>query len=238
MEFLDPYLRTTSSNQFAVSAMQGSCFAKQVAGDFNPIHDADSKRFCVPGDLLFAIALKQYGLHQNMTFRFLDLIKADTLLNYQQMKTESTDTEIVITSDAGKPVLGLEYGGTYTKDSSKIEQLLKNYVAFSGHNFPDILVPLMKQHKVMINPQRPLVIYQSMAFKFDTLDFENLDISLETTSMEVAGKRGTAQLHFALNNDGVAIGSGIKYLVLSGLREYDEPAIDQMCVEYEARRNA
>ena len=36
---------------------QGSNFAKQMANDFNPLHDADAKRFCIPGDLLFAVIL-------------------------------------------------------------------------------------------------------------------------------------------------------------------------------------
>ena len=36
---------------------QGSNFAKQMANDFNPLHDADGTRFCIPGDLLFAIIL-------------------------------------------------------------------------------------------------------------------------------------------------------------------------------------
>jgi len=44
------------------SRQQASRFAKEVAGDFNPIHDQEAKRFCVPGDLLFALVLSKYGL--------------------------------------------------------------------------------------------------------------------------------------------------------------------------------
>ena len=36
-----------------VSRQQASDFAKNIADDFNPIHDVQTKRFCVPGDLLF-----------------------------------------------------------------------------------------------------------------------------------------------------------------------------------------
>ena len=39
---------------------QGSDFAKTVAGDFNPLHDVDAKRFCIPGDLLFAVIIRHY----------------------------------------------------------------------------------------------------------------------------------------------------------------------------------
>ena len=59
--FLDSFYNQNDS-QLTISAEQGSRFAKAVSNDFNPIHDADSKRFCVPGDLLFAIALQRYGL--------------------------------------------------------------------------------------------------------------------------------------------------------------------------------
>lgn len=41
---------------------QASYFAKEIAGgDFNPIHDPDARRFCVPGDLLFTIVVSRFG---------------------------------------------------------------------------------------------------------------------------------------------------------------------------------
>lgn len=49
--FLTPYF-STEDNQFQFTREQASHFAKKVAADFNPIHDEDNKRFCVPGDLL------------------------------------------------------------------------------------------------------------------------------------------------------------------------------------------
>ena len=45
------------NNTIVVSAEQGSDFAKNISNDFNPIHDPLNKRFCVPGDLLFALAV-------------------------------------------------------------------------------------------------------------------------------------------------------------------------------------
>ena len=53
-----------------ISAEQASHFAKGVAGDYNPIHNPDARRFCVPGDLLFALVLAKFGLSRHMTFRF------------------------------------------------------------------------------------------------------------------------------------------------------------------------
>lgn len=243
MNFLSPYFTEikrftdTESSQFSVSAQQGNDFAKKVADDFNPIHHTDSKRFCVPGDLLFAIALNQYGLYENMAFQFLDLVKAGTPLHYPSQQSKNGAVKLLVVNDRDKPVLGIEAQGGRSQDSRQIEQLIKKYVAFSGHNFPHILVPLMKEHDVMINPKRPLVIYESMALVLDHLNFETLDINLEQTTLRVEGKRGTAKLHFSLtdtgaNNSGVKVGSGVKTLVLSGLRAYEEAAINEMCEEY------
>ena len=236
MNFLNQFYSITEDEQVFVSASQASNFAKDIAGDYNPIHDVDSKRFCVPGDLLFAIALNRYGLHKNMSFEFLSLINENVALQFPSKKGELSEQHLVVLST--KPVLDISYSGGSSNNKIKIEQLIRNYVAFSGHNFPDILVPLMKKHDVMINPQRPLVIYQSMTLEFVNLEFESLSIGLEDTSLEVNGKRGNAKLHFSLNSDNQKIGSGVKNLILSGLREYEEESIQQMCDRYLSSKNA
>ena len=53
---------------------QASDFAKRVADDFNPLHDVDAKRFCVPGDLLFAVILSKYGISRHMQFVFSGMV--------------------------------------------------------------------------------------------------------------------------------------------------------------------
>ena len=179
MKFLSQYYQSHNDNELAISAEQASAFAKQVAGDFNPIHDPGSRRFCVPGDLLFAIALDKYGLNSSMAFQFLNLVAADSVLAYP---LASQEQKVDVSNDKGKPVLGLQYSGQCTKESNKLEQVLRQYVQFSGQNFPHILVPLMEQHNVMINPKRPLVIYESMSFEFTSLDFEELTITLGETA--------------------------------------------------------
>jgi len=234
MKFLSQYYQSHNDNELAISAEQASAFAKQVAGDFNPIHDPDSRRFCVPGDLLFAIALDKYGLNSKMAFEFLNLVSADSILTYPQV---SQKQEIEVSNDKGKPVLGLCYSGQCTKEGAKLEQVLRQYVQFSGQNFPHILVPLMEQHNVMINPKRPLVIYESMSFEFTSLEFNELTITLGETTLNVDGKRGDARLNFTFTGDGQVIGSGSKSLVLSGLREYEASAVEKMCADYEASKS-
>ena len=236
MKFLSNFYSVSSDNQVSVSAEQGNNFAKHVADDFNPIHDTESKRFCVPGDLLFAIALEHYGLRESMSFRFQELIKADTALSYPVV--DAARAEFDVTCERSKAVLGIEFKGNSSTDAKKIEQLIRNYVVFSGQNFPHILVPLMQEHQVMINPARPLVIYQSMSLKLENLGFSQLDIELSKTTLSVNGKRGDAELHFVLSDGQKTIGSGIKKLVLSGLREYEPDAIAAMCAQYYASKEA
>jgi len=238
MKFLNQYYATIDPQQVQISAEQGSTFAKKVAGDYNPIHNPDSKRFCVPGDLLFAIALERYGLNQKMSFDFLNLVSADSVLRYPSVDSSQDSHSIDVSCDRGKVVLGMQCSGERCLDAEKIEPILRSYVQFSGQNFPHIFVPLMQEKNVMINPVRPLVMYQSMSFELQTLDFENLEIQLSESTLTSAGKRGNVTLGFSFLDNGKLIGSGSKCLVLGGLREYDQVAIDQLCADYEASKCA
>ncbi|MEH6583385.1 MAG: DUF3581 domain-containing protein [Halioglobus sp.] len=225
--FLDPFHR--EENGFIqVSAEQASQFAKGISDDFNPIHDPDSRRFCVPGDLLFALVLSRYGLSQNMSFRFSGMVGAETPLGFPA--SDAPHLEIV--NDKGKDFLDIERSGQVSHDQGLIEALIRNYVVFSGHNFPGILVPLMAEHEVMINPARPLIIYQGMSFNLEHLDFSDPQLELAEVSLQVSGKRGDAELHFNIQDAGRTVGTGLKKLVLSGLREYEETAMQGMCEQY------
>ena len=223
---------TESDNQFSVSGEQGSQFAKQICNDYNPIHDPDSKRFCVPGDLLFALSLNNYGLSEKMNFDFSGLVPADKLLVFPSPE----NSELVIKDEREKVYLTLVREGEVNSDRDAIEHLVRSYVAFSGHSFPYILVPLMEQHQVMINNNRPLVMYQSMSLNLDQLELNKPEVKLINADMQVEGKRGNVTLHFAINDGDKAVGRGEKKLVLSGLREFDAQAMEQLIKEYEARK--
>jgi len=235
MKFLEQYYDQKTPEQFTISADQGSGFAKQVAGDFNPIHHPDAKRFCVPGDLLFAIALQRYGLNQKMAFQFTNIVSAGATLNYPEAQ-EGGDVDLTVTCDRDKAVLAVQFSGDQCRNEQRIEPILRSYVQFSGQNFPHILVPLMEQENAMINPTRPLVMYQSMAFELQSMDFDLLDIELTNSSLKSEGKRGDVTLDFAFMSNGHQVGTGTKNLVLGGLREYDETGIQQMVDEYEASK--
>ena len=212
----------------SISAEQGSGFAKTISNDFNPIHDTHSKRFCVPGDLLFALVLERYGLSQQMRFEFSGMVSADTPL----LLPESPGAQFEIADAREKTYLKVSRSGDQLQDHQVLESLIKNYVFFSGQNFPHILVPLMAEKNVMINPQRPLVIYESMSLQLETLELQQPSVELAGTSLEVDGKRGNAEFKFNLVDGGKIVGSGVKTLILSGLREYQQQAIDLMVATY------
>ena len=191
----------------------------------------------MPGDLLFAIAVDRYGLSQSMNFQFKDLLKAGVKVIYPRAEAQS-GAEVVVTNQNAKPVLNIVRNGASSQNSSQIESLVRHYVAFSGHNFPDILVPLMRAEGVMFNPKRPLVIYQSMQLEFDHFRFASVELELTESHLAVSGKRGDATLDFSLFENETHIGHGHKKLVLSGLREYDEEAIQHMRMEYQRSKLA
>jgi hypothetical protein len=219
-----------------ISAEQASRFAKTLCADFNPIHDPDAKRFCVPGDLLFALVLKKYGLSQEMSFKFVGRVDANTKLHFPVSELGS----FTITDEYGKEVLIVEHSPEKTQDTKLIEAITRRCVAFSGQNFPKILMPLMKQHDVMFNPARPLVMYDSMWFKLDNLAFSNPDIELHSAQLHVKKKRANEMLNFNFlsASDGEPVGRGVKKVVLGGLKPFDEASILAFAKGYAARRKS
>jgi hypothetical protein len=220
-----------NENGIQVSRRQASDFAKQVAEDFNPIHDEDAKRSCVPGDLLFAIALSKYGLSQRMRFTFSDMVSDGVALQFP-----APSNKITVSDKNGREYLHIEREGEVTIDQTLVKNFTRAYVAFSGHNFPHILIPLMADHGVMINTARPLVMYQGMTIDLDHLDCSQPSLELSRSSLDIDRKRGTALLEFNLLEDGKIIGRGAKRLILSGLRPYVQESIDTLVTEYTARK--
>lgn len=220
-------------NRILVSRRQASGFAKKIAGDFNPIHDEDAKRFCVPGDLLFALGLHHYGLSQQMCFNFGGMVSDNVPLLFP----ETEENDISICDDSGKEYLNIRRSGERSTDQALISDLSQRYVEFSGQTFPHILVPLMRERQVMINTDRPLVIYERMAINLDELGIQAPALELVSSNLEVEGKRGNVSLQFVVNASGKTVGRGEKNIVLSGLREYDQGKIDQLVKEYGGRKS-
>lgn len=231
MSFLDPYV-TLHSDGFSFTREQASRFAKEVADDYNPIHDVEAKRFCVPGDLLFAYLVAEKGLHPGMHFTFSGMV-ADGV---ELLLKEPGEGELKIEDARGKEYLRASYAGEVNRDPQLIEELIRSYVRFSGHNFPHILQPLMEKHQVMINMERPLVIYESMSIQLARTDIHRPELELADAILDVDGKRGNATLFFRFEENGEEVGTGEKKMVLSGLRDYEDGVMNQMIALYDQRK--
>jgi len=224
---------STSDSQFQFTRQQASKFAKNIAGDFNPIHDQDHKRFCVPGDLLFSLVLQHYGISENMHFEFGGMVSDQVSLKF----VETNNQQINICDDKEKVYLTVQRSGNITKNHGLINKLIQTYVGFSGQTFPHILVPLMKKHNMMINPDRPLVIYNSMLIDISDLNISNPSLELINSNMDIDGKRGNVCLKFHFIEDGKIVGTGEKNMVLSSLRGFEEDKITQLVETYDLRKN-
>lgn len=229
--YLAPFYNLNDSF-ITITPEQGSAFAKEISDDFNPLHNPEAKRFCVPGDLLFSLILARLGLSNKMSFNYTGMVGKSVNLVFP----ETQANEFSVLDDKDKAYLNASRQGNITQDMALIEQFSRAYVAFSGHSFPHILVPLMKKHNVMINPDRPMVIYESMAFELDSLNIPNPQLELANSQLEINGKRGLVRISFNVLNEGVKVGSGFKTMVLSGLREYDQSVIDRLVDLYETSK--
>ena len=221
-------------NTLSFSKAQGSAFAKEIAGDFNPIHNVDAKRFCIPGDLLFAVMLWRYGAYQSMQFDFAGMVGEGIELALPA----DIETSFSLCDTQGKAYVEISMQGDHYDNPAFISELSQAYVQFSGQTFPDILVDLMKREGVMINPDRPLVIYRNMQIHLNAVSSEAVSLDLENCQLAVNGKKGEVSLNFGIRAGDTVIGSGCKSMVLSGLRDYDQAEIDRIIDEYAGWKSA
>lgn len=228
---------SVDGDRLRISSEQGSRFAKEIAGDWNPLHDVGARRYCVPGDLLFAVVLHRYGLRERMRFRFEGMLgDGQSLCLPTGPAHESDSGQLVLTDTTDKPCLLVDTEGAVCADASAVDAFTRCYVAFSGQNFPHFLQPLMAEQGVMFNLDRPLVIYDSMAFSLHApVPVSGLDMALSGRRLEVDGRRAVATLEFAISADGVRIGDGAKRLLIGGLQPYDGDRVQAFIDAYRER---
>ncbi len=225
MKLQNYYLLEDDTLKF--SREQASQFAKNVAGDFNPIHDIDARRFCVPGDLLFAVLLEQHGIFRNMEIEFAGMVTEQS-----KVLTNLNPGSIHFVNAEGSELIVARHDEQSCGNSIFVEELSKAYVTFSGQTFPHILVPIMREHGVMINPSRPIVMYRRMSLSLDACSGKNIKLSYTGANFEGSGKKGEVSLHFDIKSGEDTIGTGMKNMLLSGLREYDQTEIDSVVEKY------
>ncbi|MES9902209.1 MAG: DUF3581 family protein [Sedimenticola sp.] len=227
---LDNYFTKVDEN-IMFSREQASRFAKEIADDFNPIHNIDAKLFCVPGDLLFSVVLDKYGLSRHMQFVFSGMVSDGVKLRLPT----SVSGNFSIT-DGQKSYLEVEHSGEVTNERQLIRDLTHSYVTFSGHTFPDLLISLMTEHNVMINPSRPLIIYKSMVIDLDRLDISEPSLEFSGAELEINGNKGNASLKFTIVAGGEVVGRGEKLMVLRGLRPYNAEQARQIVASYTEKK--
>lgn len=227
---IDQYY-TSRDGRISFTRAQGSNFAKQVADDFNPIHDIDARRFCIPGDLLFAIILARYGLSRHMEFGFTGMVVDGT-----ELVMPEPAAQFALNDTAGKQYLTVARRGDNTREAAVIDKLTRAYVEFSGHTFPHILVPLLAEQDVMINPERPVVMYDSMTIDLDRLDIAAPLLQIDHNELLINGKRGEVRMVFNLVDSSQVVGRGNKRLILSGLRDYEPQAMEGIVASLNQRK--
>ncbi|WP_404342904.1 DUF3581 domain-containing protein [Pseudoalteromonas mariniglutinosa] len=226
---LSPYYQQ-HADYISISREQGCRFAKCVADDYNPLHDKDAKKFCVPGDLLFSLVLSRYGISEKMEFTFAGMVDENSQLHFPEGENEFAIT------DGEKVMLKVKREGASSQCPALTENLIKNYVEFSGTTFPHVIIPLMGKQDVMINPARPMVIYESMLINLDNLDIEAPTLEFAEPDFEYTGKRGKITLRFNLLDNGKKVGSGEKHMLVSGIREYCQDTVDDLIAFYNERK--
>jgi len=228
---LSPYYQQ-HADYVSISREQGCRFAKLVADDFNPLHDKDAKKFCVPGDLLFSLVLNRYGISEKMEFTFAGMVDENSKLTFP----EGAD-EFAIT-DGEKVMLKVKREGAVSQCPELTNSLIKNYVEFSGTTFPHVIIPLMGEQDVMINPARPMVIYESMLINLDRLDISAPELEFAEPDFEFTGKRGKITLRFNLLENGEKVGAGEKHMLVSGIRDYCQTTVDDLISFYNHRKES
>ncbi len=215
-----------------ITREQGSRFAKGVADDFNPLHDVEAKKFCVPGDLLFSVVLDKYGINEQMRFTFANMVDEGVKLG---MPEGAAQFDI---KDGDKCYLSVAREGNNNACKTLTNALIKNYVEFSGKAFPHVVIPLMATKGVMINPARPMIIYESMSIHLDKLDAVAPQLREAEHEFTYEGKRGKIVLRFDLLESGEVIGRGEKHMLVSGLREYCQDTVDELIRGYNEKKAA
>lgn len=245
---------TAVDRSVSFSETQASAFAKGVAGDFNPLHDPGHKRFCVPGDLIFSVLLHYFGIARISAVQFSGMLDGSTSMQLPELADEHTP----IADANGKTLLSLFFQGTRINNADFVAALSEQYVRFSGKTFPDILVPLMREADIMINPDRPMVIYKDMSIELteavfpmpdndsaaagtanlqgeDSLPAISLDLS--DSDISIHGRKGAVKLQFTIAANGLIVGKGEKNMVISGLRPYNESAMQEVVSQYNLWRS-
>ena len=95
-----------------------------------------------------------------------------------------------------------------------------------------VIVPLMAEQDAMINPKRPMLMYQSMTIELDRLDITSPTLVASEPVFNYEGKRGSITLRFNLIENDEIVGRGEKHMLVSGIQSYDADAMQGLITAY------
>ena len=229
--FVDQYY-TCHEENFYFPKHKSSAFAKQIAKDFNPLHDVKNRRFCVPGDLIFSAILSKFGANKEMTFDFKRMINGIEALN-----VVSSNESISVKNIQNEEMISIHRGGEITHDKVFINGFIRSYVEFSGKMFPEVILNAMKKSGVMPSLKRPLIIYVKMSFSLNVFSSNRPQVMLRETVFEKLGRKGVMSLYFDVWVNGEIIGFGEKKIFIGSVCPCDPSALQVYINSYNARNN-
>ena len=230
---LSGYVTHHADERFSFTREQASAFAREKARDFNPLHDPDSTRFCVPGDLLFASACAWDGLSEHTDMHLEGMVddRAILTLSGERAQRQLTDSD-------GRVCARIRHEGATVQEPGLVQELVQAAVTFTGQHFFSTLIPRMKEYDVMVHPTRPLVVYDRIQLDLDKTQLTAPEIRSAGSDMQIEGRRGTLTLKFEFHENGKAVGRGSKTMQLRGLRQFDAEAVAVLVNEYRQRQES
>jgi len=157
--FLGNVFTVKGWSRITSAAARPAC-CKEVAGDFNPIHDPGCPPLLRARRIYFSLSyFWRFGLSTDMTFHFS---RPAGLKTCPANFAKGADGTIQVCDQARQGVSGSRPQRRHNTDKVFIEEFTLGYVAAFGQNFPPHHEALMESNGVMFNPTGQLVMYDSM----------------------------------------------------------------------------
>ena len=76
-----------------------------------------------------------------------------------------------------------------------------------------------------------------MDIEFCRLDLSHPEVVYTGATFDITDKRGVVTLNFDFKEDGMVVGTGVKKMVASGLKPYEQTDIDDLVTRFNQRKD-
>lgn len=207
-----------------------SAYARNVAKDFNPIHSHLAKKYCVPGDLIFALITEMHGAHNYMRVDFLNRVGAECKLFF--------DTKRIALAllDVDKKLYAeLATAGDKSVCPKRLKTVSNVVVSCTSGYFPYKLIDNLREENVMLSIRRSMVMLKSIEVELRNIhSASSLVAKYQSSGLELSGKRGEVKVYFQLfDDDGISVGFVTKTVLIIGIEKFNDKASKQYLDDYE-----